>query len=138
MSKSSIMFDTSIYITVEINSSWKRDSLQMMIFVNVWWIWSMVELKTRFKTWITRNDVNCLFHLFYLINLLFTCVHNGHQTSKSSIYVWFVLNRGWKRDPLQIMIFVCFLDMKHSRNKTRFETWITWNDVNSVRCFHLS
>jgi hypothetical protein len=97
------MFDWSIYSPFVPNTGWKRDSLQMMIFVNFGLTLSMVELKTRFETWITRNDVNgvSLFHLSYLITLM---AHNGHQMSKSrilfdsSIYRLFVLNRGWKRD----------------------------------------
>jgi hypothetical protein len=59
----------------------KRDSLQIMIFVNVCSTWSMVQLKTRFELSITRNDVNgvSLIHLSYLITLMSTCAHNGHQ-----------------------------------------------------------
>jgi hypothetical protein len=52
------MFDWSIYIIFVLNTGWKRDSLQMMIFVNVCSTWSIIELKTRFETWITRKFVS--------------------------------------------------------------------------------
>jgi hypothetical protein len=51
------MFDLSIYILFVLNRGWKRDSLQMMIFVNVSSKWGILELKKRFETSITRNDV---------------------------------------------------------------------------------
>jgi hypothetical protein len=54
------MFDWAIYRLFVLNTSWKRDSQQMMIFVNFCSTWSMVELKTRFETWIIRNDVNAV------------------------------------------------------------------------------
>jgi hypothetical protein len=62
------MIDWLIYRLLVLNTSWKRDSLQMMIFVNVCSTWSMVEFKTIFETGITRNDVNgvSLFNLPYL------------------------------------------------------------------------
>jgi hypothetical protein len=44
-----------------------------------------------------------------------------------SIYRLFVLNRSWKRDYLQMMIFVCLLVMGHSRTKNAF-----W-DVNNKK-----
>jgi hypothetical protein len=66
------MFDCLIYRLFVVNTAWKHDSIQMMIFVNVCSTWNMVELKTRFETWITRNDVNgvSMFHLPYLITLM--------------------------------------------------------------------
>jgi hypothetical protein len=51
------MFDWSIYRLLVLNTGWKSDSLQI-IFVNVCMTWDMFELKTRFGTSITRNDVN--------------------------------------------------------------------------------
>jgi hypothetical protein len=55
------------------------------------------------------------------------------------IYRLFVLNRGRKPDSFQIMICVhnC-ATWSIVEFKTRFETWITWNYVNSVCLFHLS
>jgi hypothetical protein len=102
------IFDSSIYILVEVNSSWKLDSLQMMIFVNVCWTWRLVELKTSFKTWITRNDVNCVFVSPSLFNKTYgiPVLTMDTKCQNQVFYVWFVLNRGWKLDPLQIMIFV--------------------------------
>jgi hypothetical protein len=108
------MFDSSIYILVVLNSACKRYSLQMMIFVYVSWTWSTVELNTSFETWITRNDVNGVnfFHLSYLVTLMaYLCSQRTPKVQVKyfkfdwSIYSLFVLNSGWKRDSLQIMIF---------------------------------
>jgi hypothetical protein len=141
------MFHWSIYRLFLLNRGWKRDSLQMMIIVNVCSTCNMVELKTRFETWITRNDVNVrLFHLSNLITLrAYLC---SQWTTKIQIkyfmFDWsicrlFVINRGWKRNPLQIMIFVYFCSTWDIVElKTRFETWITMNDVNGISLFHLS
>jgi hypothetical protein len=66
------MLDWSIYILFVPNRRWKHATFQIMIFVYVCSTWSIVELKTRFETWITRNDVNGvrLFNLSYLITLM--------------------------------------------------------------------
>jgi hypothetical protein len=111
-----------------------------------WWIWSIVEHKTRFETWITRNDVNCvsLFNLSYLINLMvYLCwqwtpnVQNKFFMFVWSIYRRFVLNTGWKRDSFQIMIFVYICSTWNLLAlKTRFEMWRTRNDVNGVSLIH--
>jgi hypothetical protein len=64
--------DWSFYRLSVLNTVWKRDSLQMIIFVNVCSTCSVIELKTRFKTWITRsgsNGVNFFLYL-YLITLM--------------------------------------------------------------------
>jgi hypothetical protein len=109
------MFDSSIYSLFELNRSWKRDSLQIMIFVCVCSTWGMVELKRRFETWISRNNVNgvSLFHLSYLITLMaYLCsqwtpnVQMKYFMFDCSIYRLFVPNTSWKRDSLQVMIFV--------------------------------
>jgi hypothetical protein len=78
------MFVWSIYGLFVLNTACKRDSLQMMISVNVCSTCCMVQLKTRFEMLITRNDVNgvCLFHLSFLITLTVTWAHNGHPMSK--------------------------------------------------------
>jgi hypothetical protein len=140
------MFDWSIYRLFVLNTGWKRDSFQMMKYVNVYWTLSIVELKTRFETWITWNDVSgvSLFPLFYFITRL-TCVHKGHQMSKSSILCLIgrsrllVLNRGWKHDYLQVLIFVNVCSTwSMVELKTLFETCITRNDVNVVSLYHLS
>jgi hypothetical protein len=137
------MFDWSIYRLFVLNRGWKRDSIHIMIFQFVSSKWSKVKLKTCFETWITRNNVNgvSLFHLSYLITLM---VYQCSQTTsnvqiKYFMFDWsinrlFVIDRSWKRDSLQIMLFVhvCSTwDIFELR--TRFETWITWNDVNGVR-----
>jgi hypothetical protein len=142
------MFDWSIYRPFVLNRGWKRDSLQIMIFLYVCSTWSIVELKTPFETWITSNDVNgvSLFHLTYLITLM---AYLGSQRTPNvqiqnfvfdySIHSLFLLNRGWKRDSLQIMILVyVFSTCNVVELKTRFETWKARNDVNGVSLFHLS
>jgi hypothetical protein len=56
-----------------------------------------------------------------------------------SINILFVLNRGWKRDSTQIMLFVYIcLKCNLVELKNRFQTWITRNDMNDVSLFHLS
>jgi hypothetical protein len=48
-----------------------------------------------------------------------------------------VVNRCWKCDPFQIMIFVCVCSSwSIVKLKTRFETWIIINDANCVNLFH--
>jgi hypothetical protein len=49
-----------------------------------------------------------------------------------------VLNRGWKLETVQIMIFVHVCLTWIIVEQTRFEMWITSNDVNGVRFFHHS
>jgi hypothetical protein len=105
-------------------------------------------IKTRFETWITRNDVNCVCFL-HLPNLLTPTAYLGSQWAPNiqikyfmfdwSIYRLLVLNRGWKRDSHQMMIFV-YVSSTCSvvELKTRFETWITRNVVNGVNLFQLS
>jgi hypothetical protein len=65
------MFDWSNNVLFVLNRGWKLYSLQMMIFVNFSSTISVVELKTRFETLITRNDINGVgsFYLSYLITL---------------------------------------------------------------------
>jgi hypothetical protein len=142
------MFEWSIYRLFVLNRACKLDSHQIMIFVYVWSTWNIVELKARFKTWITRIDVNGVrfFKIAYLI--IFMAYHCS-QTAPNvqikyfmfdwSIYRLYVLNAGWKRDSLQMMIFVNICptwSIVHL--KTRFETWKTRNGVNGVGLFHLS
>jgi hypothetical protein len=108
----------------------------------------MVQPQTRFESWITRNYVNCirLFHLSYLLTLMAYLfpewtpnVQIKYFMFDWSIYPLFVLHRGWKRDSLQIKVFVYVCSTwSIVALKTRFETWITRNDVNGVSCFHLS
>jgi hypothetical protein len=157
----------SIYRPFGLNRGWNHGSLEIKKFVYVCSTWSVVVLnplnaelnlichslallgahlifhvsrirvKTRFETWITRNDVNgvCLFQLSYLITLM-AClssqrtpnVHIKYFMFDWSIYILFVLNTAWKRDFLQTLIFVnicstwCMVQIK-----TGFETSITRN-----------
>jgi hypothetical protein len=135
------MFDCSTYSLFVLYSSWKRDSLQIVIFVYVCSTWGTVELKTPFETWITRNDVNGvrLFKLSYLITLMaYLCsqwkpnVQIKYFMFDWSIYRLYVLNRAWKRVSLQIMIFVYVCSTwSIVELKTRFETW---NEVMVYVC----
>jgi hypothetical protein len=142
------MFERSIYRILVLNTASKCDSLHMMIFVNICSTWSLVQLKTRFVTWITRNDVIgvSLFHLSYLITLkAYLCSQVAPNVQiKCLMFDWsicrlFVLNWVWKRDSFQIMIFAyvssawCIVELK-----TRIETRITRNDLNGVSLSYLS
>jgi hypothetical protein len=140
-------FVCSIYRHFVLNRGWKLDSLEIIIFAHVWSTWSIVELKTRFEMWITRNDVNVV-SLIHLNNLITHIAYLWLQLIpnvqiKYFIYNWpnnilFVLNRGWKTYSLQIMIFVNVCStFSLVELKTRFEPWITRNDVNGVSLFHL-
>jgi hypothetical protein len=148
MSKSSILCLILRSILFVLNRGWRRDSLQLMILVNVCSTWSMVELKTRFEAWVSRNDVNAvsLLHLSYLIILMAYLCSQWTPNDQINYFMFdwsinriFVLNRGWKPDTLLIMIFVNVSSTwSIVELKTPFETWITRNDVNGVRLFHHS
>jgi hypothetical protein len=101
--------------TSAVNTVWKHDSLQIMIFVYVCSTFSLVDLKTRFETWITRNDVNDV-NLFLFSYLIFLTTYLSSQWAPNyqinyfmfdcSVYRLLFLNRCWKRDSHQMMIFV--------------------------------
>jgi hypothetical protein len=124
----------------------KRDSLQIIILVYVCSTWGIVELKTRFETWITWNDVNgvSLFHSSHLITLMAYLCSQWTPTFQIkyfmfdwSIYRLFGLNRNWKSDYLQIIIFVYVCSTWGIVEvKTRIEMWITRCNVNGD-CFTL-
>jgi hypothetical protein len=141
------MFDWSIYSLIVLNRIWKRDCLQMMIFVYVCLTWSIVEDVTQFETWITRNDVNgvSLFHSSYLISLMAYLCAQRAPNIQIKYYVWLVplqticAKHGLDTWSLQWMIFVnVCLTWRIVELKTRFETWVTRNDVNGVSLFYLS
>jgi hypothetical protein len=141
------MFDWSIYRLFVINIGSKRDPLQITIFVNVCSTWDIVELKTRLETSITWNDVNGVswFHLSYLITIkAYLCSQRKPNALIKyfvfdwSIYRQFVLNTGWKCVFLQMIFVNVCSTCNIVELKTRFETWITRNDVNGVSLFHLS
>jgi hypothetical protein len=107
--------DLSIYRIFVLNRACKHFFLHIMIFVYVCSIWRIVELKSRFDSWRTRNVVNgvSMFHLSYLMTLMsFLCsqwtpnVQIKYFVFHWSIYILFVLNGTCKRDPLQMTIFV--------------------------------
>jgi hypothetical protein len=142
------MFHWFIYRLFVLNTSWKRDLFQLMIFVNVCSTCNMVELNTRFETWFTINDVNGLssFHLSNLITLMaYLCSQWTPKFQMNSfmfywsIYRLFVLNTSWYRDSFEMMIFanVC-TTWNMVQLKPLFETSITRNNVNGVSLFHLS
>jgi hypothetical protein len=60
------MFDWSIYRLLVLNTGCKRDSLQMMIFVNICPTWSTAQLITLYVLWITRNDLNGVCFTFLI------------------------------------------------------------------------
>jgi hypothetical protein len=104
-----------LYNWLVLNRGWNRASQQIMIFENVCSTRSPVEFKKRFERWITRNKLNgvSLFNLTYLITLTaYLCsqwtpnVQIKCFMSDWTLYTLFVLNRGWKRDSFQIMMFV--------------------------------
>jgi hypothetical protein len=115
------MFDWSICRIFVLNSGWKFDSPQIMIFVYICSTWSIVELKTHFETRNTSNDVNGvrLYHFSYLITLMaYLCSQWTPNVQIKcfkfdwSMYRLFVQNKGWKSDSLQVMIFVYICSMR--------------------------
>jgi hypothetical protein len=109
------ILDWPIYILFVLNRCWKRVSLQIMIVVYVYLTWDIVELKTRFEMWITRNDVNdvSMFNLSYVVTIMaYLCSQRTPNIQIKyfmfdwSLYRLFVLNRGWKPVSLQIMVLV--------------------------------
>jgi hypothetical protein len=103
------MFDCSVKRLLVLNKGWKLYSHQIMIFLYVSSTCSVVERKTRYEPWITRNVVNGgnLFHPSYLITLTtYPCSQSAPNVQFKyvmfnwSIYILFVINRVWKRDSL--------------------------------------
>jgi hypothetical protein len=120
--RNQLLYVWSIYRPFVLNTVWKREFVQMMIFVYVCSTCSVVELKTWFEIWIARNEVNGViwFHFYYLIkfgsgHLAYLCsqwapaVEIKYFMCDWSIYNIFVVNTGLKRDSLQMMIlaYVC-------------------------------
>jgi hypothetical protein len=144
----SIMFPWTIYRLFVLNRGWKRDSLQIMIFVNICTSWSMVHLKTRFETWKALNYAYgvSMFHLYNLITLMaYVCslltpkVQINYFMLEWSINILLVPYRGCKRHSLQVMIFVYVaLTRVIVKLIACVETWIKWNGVNGVSLFNLS
>jgi hypothetical protein len=131
------IFVWSIDRVFVLNWAWKRVSLQIMIFEYVCSAWRIVKLNTCLETETTKKFINgvSLFNLSYLITLMvYLCSQRAPNVKINyfmfdwSMYRLFVLNRGWKRVYLQIMIFVCFLDMRHNWTENAF--WV----VNNMKC----
>jgi hypothetical protein len=122
-------------------------TLQIMIFVYVCSTWGIVELKTRFETWITRNDVYgvTLFHLYYLITLMAYLCSQRLQTYTIRILFWLVdLQTICAKYRLEMRIHPrdnirkCLLDMRHRWTKNAFWDVKGRNYINGVSLFHLS
>jgi hypothetical protein len=126
---------------------------QIMICVHVCSTWSIVELQTRFETWITKYDVSgvCLFNLIYLIILMaYQCswrkpnVKINYFVFHWSLYRLFVLNTGWKTDSLQMMnIRICLLNIKTGSNENAFwdvnnKKWRIWYKFDGPFLFNNS
>jgi hypothetical protein len=110
----------------------------------------MQRIWTKNAFWVVNNKKwrkRCKFFLLsYLITLIaFLCSQWAPNPQIKffmfdwSIYRLFVLNTGWKSDPVQMNIFVnicstCIV----VELKTRLETWNARNDLNGVYLFHLS
>jgi hypothetical protein len=62
------IFDRLTYRLVVLNRRWKGDCFKIMIFVYVCSTWSLVELETRYDSWVTGNDVNDMFVSRFLFN----------------------------------------------------------------------
>jgi hypothetical protein len=103
---------------------------------NAFWVLN----NTKWRKW-------CKFVLPFLFNYTYGYLRSQQTPnvqikyfmSYCSIFTPIVLNRGCKRDFLQMMLFVyvcsrCFI----FELKTRFETWITGYDVHGVWLFLLS
>jgi hypothetical protein len=141
------MFDWSIYRLFVLKRGWKRESLQILLYVYASSSWSIGDLKTRFETWITRNVVNGVrfLHLSYLITVMayLWSQWTPNVQIKFVMFDWliyrlFVLNTAWKLDSLQMMKFVnVSWTLRIVQMKTRFETWLTRNDVSLFHLFYL-
>jgi hypothetical protein len=64
----------------------------MMIFVNICSKWSMVQLKTWFETWLTRNDVKgvSFFHLLFKDTYSLPMLTMDTKGKNQVFYVWLV------------------------------------------------
>jgi hypothetical protein len=135
-----VFFIWLVDLQTVLNRAWKLVLFQIMLFVYVCSTWDIVELKTRFETWITRNDLNgdspftlyfnntyglpvismdtkCPNKLFYvwLVDLQKTCAKYGLET-------WFSPN---------VHIPKCLFDMKLGSTKNTFcvvnnKKWRKW------------
>jgi hypothetical protein len=141
------MFDWSIHRLFVLNRAWKLVSFQIMIFVNICSTW---DSSTKNAFW----DVNykkwckwCNFVSPFLYNNPYGLHVLTMDTNVQIMYFmfdWlinrqFVLNTGWKRDSLQMIVDVivcstwCIVQLK-----TCFVLWITRSGVNGVNLFLLS
>jgi hypothetical protein len=150
------MFDWSIYSIFVLNTVWKHDSLQMMIFVYVCSTYSIIELKTLIETWIARNDVNgvCWFRLSFLITIWHWSLHlnlltMGTKCQNQVMYVWLVdLQTICTKYELETWlppnddIRICLLDMQRSWTKNiiwnlKSKKWSKWCILVSILIFNI-
>jgi hypothetical protein len=145
-----VFYVWSIYRLFVLNRGWKSDSLQIMTFIYVCSTWSIVEIKTRFESWITRNDVNgvSLFHLSYLITLMSYLCSQRTPNVQIKFFVWLVdlqiicakyeLETWFSQN---IDIRICLLDLKHGWTKNAFsdlnnKKWRKWRKFVSHFLFN--
>jgi hypothetical protein len=86
------MIDWLIYKLFVFNTEWKRDSLQMMIFLYVCSTCSVFELKTQFESWIEKMTwmVYILFHFFFNNFFGLADLTIGTTCPNQVFYVWLV------------------------------------------------
>jgi hypothetical protein len=143
-------FNWSIYRVIVLNRAWKHFSLQIMLFVYVCSSWSVVELKTRFEKWITRNYLHgvSLFHLSYLITLK-AYLWSQWTPNVQIKYFMFDLQTTCAKNGLETLfsphddIRKCLLDMKHGSTKNAFcvvnnKKWRKWCKFVSPFLFNIT
>jgi hypothetical protein len=138
-------FDWTIYRLFVPKRGWKRDFLQVNILVYACSIWGIVELKMRFETWITRNDVNgvSLINLCYLVILMTYLCSQRNPKVQIKYVVWLVdLKTSCAKYGLETWftpnedIRKYLLDMNHSSAKISFRDINNINDVNGVSLYN--
>jgi hypothetical protein len=100
-----------VYRSFVPNTGWKHVSLKLMIFVNDCSTWSIVELKTSFEKWITRNDVKGVLVSPFLF----------HNTYRSPVLTY---ETGWPNE----VYYVWVVDAQSISAKVGLETWFPPND----------
>jgi hypothetical protein len=134
------MFDWWIYRLFALNKTLKRNSVQMMIFVNVCSTWSLVYIKDTF--WYVSNKrwrKWCKFVSTFSFNNTYglPVLTMDTRCPNQLFYVWLVdlhticAKLCLETFSLQIMIFVCFPDLRHIWTKYAFwdvniKKWRKW------------
>jgi hypothetical protein len=131
-----MVFDIYIFCSgLDWNMTWANSENTCIVaprIVYLYWIWSSITWSFLFN--------NCFGagHCAYLCSLLVPMVQIRYFTFQWSIYTQFVLNKGWKLDSHQMIIFVYMRSTcSVVELKTRFERWIARTEVNGVYSFDL-